>query len=108
MICLLILERGDERERERKGRVRETETEKRERERDVKKKHPFVVSHVRWIKPTTYAGNQTHSLLVYRMTLQPTEPPGQGKQNLLIRTFLVVSDRLTTEAQVEERIYWLT
>ena len=46
--------------------------EGREREIDVREKHRSVV-------PGTHlAGDQTYNLLVHRMMLQPTEPPGQG------------------------------
>ena len=34
--------------------------------------------HVPW------PGTETHTLLVYKMTLQPTEPPGQGKYTTLL------------------------
>ena len=66
-------------------RERERETE-RERNTDVRHKHQSVASPspVSWprIGPATevcaLTGNWTHNLLVYGMTLQPTEPPGQG------------------------------
>ena len=72
-ICLLIFFF----EREGKG--------KRERNIDVKKKHWLVASLYvpqPGIEPSTrlcsLTGPWTCNLLVYRMTFEPTEPPGQG------------------------------
>ena len=64
------------RERVRRGRERE--------KRDVTEKHRLVASrtHPNEIKPATYVcapiENRTCNLLVFRMTLQPNEPPSQG------------------------------
>ena len=58
-ICLLILEREERREKQR---------EKYQCERNI---DPLPPIHA----PTR---DQTHNLSVYRMALQPTEPPGQG------------------------------
>ena len=74
---LLILGKEEGREGE-KERERETD-------RHVRLKHGLVASYLypNWgsnLKPKCVpclGGNQTHSLLVHRMTLQPTESPGQ-------------------------------
>ena len=73
----LFLERGEGREKER------------ERNIDVREKRQSIASHTHpnWgSKPATWAcaltGNWTCNLLVYRMMLQPTEPPGQGFLNI--------------------------
>ena len=67
-ICLLILERGNEREKHKCER---------------KTKHWWPPIHApTGIKPATWVcvltGNRTHNPLVYGMTLQPTEPPRWG------------------------------
>ena len=53
------------------------EGRKRERNRntDMRKKHCFSPLHVLTGDWIYNLGNWTHNLLVYRMTLQPTEPP---------------------------------
>ena len=67
LILLLVFER--EREREREG-WRERERE-REREMGVRK--------IDWLTPIRApTRSQTHNLLSYETTLQPTEPPGQA------------------------------
>ena len=60
-----------------------------ERDTDVRKKHQLVASWL-GIKPTTQVfaltGDRTHNVLVYGTKIQPTEPPGQGRQGKLFNT----------------------
>ena len=97
-ICLLTLEREEGRGRERetrrgreRGRGKERE---RERERNIIWETSIVcIPYVprRGIKHTTsvcaLTGNQTRSLLVYGMTLQPAEAPGQGYRHFKSEVF---------------------
>ena len=70
----------DFRERE-KERERERE---RERDMDVREQHPLVASYPHRAREQTRHlgmcpdGDWTYLLLVYRMVLQPTQPPSQG------------------------------
>ena len=73
-MCSLILERKGEgrahRDRQRQTSMWETST----RETDIN-----------WMPPT-HARNWTHNLLLHRMMLQPTEPPGHGKLLYVLET----------------------
>ena len=68
--------------REREGGRQEERTEGREGGRKERRKEERELMWERTIGrfPPTRAltGNQTHNLLVYGMTFQPTEPSGQG------------------------------
>ena len=78
----------------------------------VREKHRSVATHTHTptgIKPTTWVcaltRNRTHNLLVYRTTLQPIEPPGQGSGSHVLNQLCYLS-HLFSPSRLSDHQRW--
>ena len=70
--------RQEERKEGREGGRKEGEEEGRKERRKEERELMWERTIGRFPPTRALTGNQTHNLLVYGMTFQPTEPSGQG------------------------------